>query len=101
MSARIDSGFSCVRTCICCRGKARRDELLRLVEDSEIGVILDSGKTLPGRGAWVHLDCVGALRPGMLQRALRVEEVSQQSIKMIQAKLKEKDLYSAPGGIRE
>ncbi|MDG4664988.1 YlxR family protein [Mycobacterium sp. 236(2023)] len=62
-----------VRTCIGCRKRELAVELLRVVAaDSGHGsgngsstVIVDSARTLPGRGAWLHPD------PGCLQAAVR------------------------------
>jgi predicted RNA-binding protein YlxR (DUF448 family) len=42
------------RTCVGCRQQSSRAELLRIVEESMI-LILDERKTMPGRGAWIHL----------------------------------------------
>lgn len=42
-----------IRTCVGCRGRGGRDELLRFVlVDGE--VVADPEKRLPGRGAWLH-----------------------------------------------
>ena len=63
-----------VRTCVGCRQRDRRADLLRVVAVSG-RVVPDPGRRVPGRGASVHLDprCVSlALRRGALPRALRV-----------------------------
>ncbi|HET7415765.1 MAG TPA: YlxR family protein [Arthrobacter sp.] len=48
-----------VRTCIGCRRRAARNELLRVVafdNDSPKTVIVDVRRRLAGRGAWLHPD---------------------------------------------
>lgn len=63
-----------VRTCVGCRTRAPRSDLLRVVvRDSQL--VLDERAVLPGRGAWVHPAdaCVSAaLRRRAFVRALRV-----------------------------
>ena len=63
-----------VRTCVGCRTRAPKAELLRLVVTPG-GVRPDPSATAPGRGAYVHRDraCIAdAMRKGALARALRV-----------------------------
>lgn len=46
-----------VRTCVVCRGKSERAELIRLAVDpgsSSPRLVLDLRKRLPGRGVWCH-----------------------------------------------
>ena len=70
-----------VRTCIGCRERAQRRDLVRIVasrgsSDQLIRVVPDSGETLPGRGAHLHPDvqCLDqAKRRRAFGRALRVE----------------------------
>lgn len=62
-----------VRTCIGCRSRAARSELIRVVE-REGGLLVDRSAVEPGRGAWVHprLECVEtATARGAFGRALR------------------------------
>lgn len=42
-----------LRTCVSCRKRAKRDELLRVVL-REGQIVVDDHAVLPGRGAWVH-----------------------------------------------
>ena len=63
-----------MRTCVGCRKKGARGDLLRvaLLEDN---LVPDLAARLPGRGAWMHLDqeCLAlAVRRRALPRALRV-----------------------------
>ncbi|MDP9340743.1 MAG: YlxR family protein [Actinomycetota bacterium] len=61
------------RTCVGCRVKAPKRDLVRLVTGDE-GVRVDPGGKAPGRGAYVHRDpeCIRlALRRGALAYALR------------------------------
>jgi len=62
------------RTCVGCRSRATKGQLVRLVGAPDGGVRVDPSGSAPGRGAWVHRDpsCVAAaLRKGALARALR------------------------------
>ena len=63
-----------VRTCVGCRSRAAKSELLRIGRTSDGGVAPDEPARTPGRGAYVHRDagCVRlATRKGALARALR------------------------------
>ncbi|MFA7498660.1 MAG: YlxR family protein [Leucobacter sp.] len=63
-----------VRTCVACRKRASRADMLRVVL-SDGRLILDERARLPGRGAWVHptAECLDrAVTRGMFPRALRV-----------------------------
>ena len=63
-----------VRTCLGCRQRAPRSELVRVVA-RDGRVVVDTAARLPGRGAWIHSTpgCVaGALRRSAFGRALRV-----------------------------
>jgi predicted RNA-binding protein YlxR (DUF448 family) len=68
-----------VRTCLGCRQRATRHELLRVVateSGSGLAVVPDPGRRLPGRGANLHPtpECLAlALRRRAFPRALRVE----------------------------
>ncbi len=64
-----------VRTCLGCRQRASKAELIRLVA-SNGAVVVDESHILPGRGAYLHRDgqCVStAVRRRLLPRALRTE----------------------------
>ncbi|MBA2463535.1 MAG: YlxR family protein [Nocardioidaceae bacterium] len=69
-----------VRTCLGCRRRAARHELLRVVaQDSGSGlaVVPDPSRRLPGRGAHLHPtpECLAlALRRRAFSRALRAPE---------------------------
>lgn len=63
-----------VRTCVGCRARASRSDLLRVVAQDG-ALMIDERAVLPGRGAWVHPDpeCLDkALRRRAFARALRV-----------------------------
>jgi predicted RNA-binding protein YlxR (DUF448 family) len=68
-----------VRTCVGCRGRDLRSELLRLVltaSDGDLAVVVDERKDRPGRGAWIHPDvgCLAlAVRRRAVPRALRAD----------------------------
>jgi uncharacterized protein len=61
------------RSCVGCRGRAPKSELLRVARSPD-GARVDPLGRAPGRGAYVHRDprCVDlALRRGAFARALR------------------------------
>jgi predicted RNA-binding protein YlxR (DUF448 family) len=61
------------RSCVGCRERAPKGELLRIAR-TPAGVRVDPTGSVPGRGAYVHRDpaCVrSALRKGGVERALR------------------------------
>jgi predicted RNA-binding protein YlxR (DUF448 family) len=63
------------RTCVGCRGRRAKGELLRLVRRPDGAVEVDPTGRAPGRGAYVHRDpgCARlATTRGALGRALRV-----------------------------
>lgn len=63
------------RTCLGCRGKAPRAQLVRLVVDDSGSLVVDARALMPGRGAWIHPDtaCLErAERRQAFSRALRV-----------------------------
>ena len=63
------------RTCVGCRARARKAELLRIVRGPGATVRVDPTGSSPGRGAYVHRsrDCArAALAKGSLGRALRM-----------------------------
>jgi predicted RNA-binding protein YlxR (DUF448 family) len=63
-----------VRTCVGCRTRASRSDLLRVVARGST-LVIDERAALPGRGAWVHPvpECLdAALRRRAFVRALRV-----------------------------
>lgn len=68
-----------VRTCVGCRARGLRSVLLRVVAVAdgagETRAVVDTRRSLPGRGAWVHADpeCLElAERRRAFPRALRV-----------------------------
>ncbi|MFF5406089.1 YlxR family protein [Streptomyces misionensis] len=73
MSGRTHAGACPERTCVGCRKRAAKDDLLRIVR-SEDACVPDPRGTLPGRGAYLHpaLVCLDqAVRRRALPRALR------------------------------
>ena len=64
-----------VRTCVGCRARAPKSELLRIARAPDGGATPDLLATAPGRGAYVHRDpsCVHlATRTDAVGRTLRV-----------------------------
>ena len=56
MTVPVASGNQPERTCIGCRKKGSRSELLRLVADGSgsSAVVVDERRRMAGRGAWLH-----------------------------------------------
>ena len=64
------------RSCVSCRRKRAKRELIRLVRGAEDAVLVDERGRAPGRGAYLCSDPAcweRALAGGSLGRALRVE----------------------------
>ena len=62
------------RTCVGCRQRSQRAELLRIVSKSNV-LAFDQLKNLPGRGAWIHQssDCLSlAIQRNAFGRALKI-----------------------------
>jgi len=69
-------GHAPIRTCICCRARRDKNDLLRLVVGADGMVVPDPGSRKPGRGAYVCPDasCLRLLHKiSRLQRAFRAE----------------------------
>ena len=63
-----------VRTCVGCRERAARPDLVRVVLDGD-QVVVDENASRPGRGAWLHRrpECLElAITRRAFPRALRV-----------------------------
>ncbi|MFM8927277.1 MAG: YlxR family protein [Rhodoluna sp.] len=63
-----------VRTCVGCRQQGNRTDLVRVVK-FESNLTIDSSKSLPGRGCWIHSknSCLNtAFERSSFARALRV-----------------------------
>lgn len=59
-----------IRTCVGCRQRDSVGQLIKVVIENK-QFSLDPERKLPGRGAWVHLNCFDlALKRKGLQRAL-------------------------------
>jgi len=63
-----------MRTCVTCRRRAARPELVRLVLGADGEIVVDLTARAAGRGAWVHpiAKCLAGA-PARLSRALRAE----------------------------
>ena len=63
------------RTCIGCRGRSSKSELVRLVSDDSRVLVVDDRQVEPGRGAYLHRSAACAdfaVRRRAVARALRV-----------------------------
>jgi predicted RNA-binding protein YlxR (DUF448 family) len=72
----VPSTKSPERTCVACRQRGERDELVRVVVGPEQGLALDPRAVKSGRGAWVHPTkaCVAAMvKRHAAERSLKVE----------------------------
>ncbi len=81
------------RSCVGCRRRAPKAELLRVARSPE-GVRADPRGEAPGRGAYVHRDaaCVAAaVRKGALARALRTgdEGLDQEELARLRNEMEE------------
>lgn len=68
-----------VRTCLACRQKADKQDLVRLVRTPEGAVRVDPSGRLNGRGAYLHSSRACwelALRRGTMERALRLSSIA-------------------------
>ena len=76
-----------VRTCLGCRQRVPKAELVRLVWDATTGaVVIDPHQVLPGRGGYVHPTCGDALaKRRQLGRALRRPVDAEQAAKLLAA----------------
>lgn len=64
------------RTCVACRGKAVKRQLVRIVRTPTGPVVVDSTGKKAGRGAYLHQDAKCwqlALSKGQLERSLKVK----------------------------
>ena len=64
------------RTCVACRLRGERDELVRVVVGPEQGLALDARAVKSGRGAWVHPTraCVATMvKRHAAERSLKIE----------------------------
>lgn len=62
------------RTCVGCRQRSQRANLLRIVSESNV-LAFDQQKNMPGRGAWIHpsSDCLAlAIQRNAFGRALKL-----------------------------
>lgn len=72
------------RSCVGCRGRAPKAELLRVVRTAS-GMLVDPLGSAPGRGAYVHRDpaCVGvAIGRGAFARALRTGLAQEELVRL-------------------
>ena len=77
------------RTCVGCRGRAPKNELVRLVARQRT-VVIDASQTAEGRGAYLHPGCGRlAQRGGRVQRALRATGLDAESVREVLDELDE------------
>lgn len=63
-----------MRSCIACRTKAAKRELLRIVAEPSGDIAFDTGGKLSGRGAYLCLSCADSaesIKKGRLEHTLR------------------------------
>jgi len=71
-----------VRTCLGCRGRENKADLIRLVR-SDDNVAVDVRQQAPGRGGYLHArpECwESALRKRALTRALKVAAIDREAL---------------------
>jgi uncharacterized protein len=74
------------RTCVGCRGRAGKGELIRVVRRPDGRVVVDPAGREPGRGAYLHAapPCwAQAVKRGALSRALRVGIGSDETARLV------------------
>ena len=60
------------RSCLVCRKKGKKQELLRLVWNGKL--VVDRAYMLPGRGAYLHAEgCPRKLKPEQIRRVLKLD----------------------------
>ncbi|MES1170879.1 MAG: YlxR family protein [Actinomycetota bacterium] len=73
-----------IRTCVGCRQRAARSDLVRVALDGD-RVVIDEAATLPGRGAWLHRspECLElAIKRRAFPRALRAGVADASSLSL-------------------
>jgi len=78
-----------IRTCIGCRSRAPRHELLRFVAESG-RIRVDHSAVMSGRGAWAHASAVcleSALSRGGFARAFRTGGLDIAEVRALEAAL--------------
>ncbi len=71
-----------LRTCVVCRKKTTKDQLLRFVFEDKGGLLLDKKCRLPGRGAYLHLECANKKSSYKLLYSLK-QDLKDTNIKSI------------------
>jgi uncharacterized protein len=87
-----------VRTCVGCRGRGGRSDLVRVVVVEGV-LVPDPRARIAGRGAWLHPDpaCLDlAVRRRALPRALRVPAPLDDTAVRIELERRYADQHSAP-----
>jgi predicted RNA-binding protein YlxR (DUF448 family) len=76
-----------IRTCLGCRGRLAKSELIRLAWNNTAGVVVvDDGQVMPGRGCYVHPGCADQVaRRKLLGRALRRPVDGEQAAALLAA----------------
>jgi predicted RNA-binding protein YlxR (DUF448 family) len=73
------------RTCVGCRQRSERSDLLRIVQQAN-SLVFDEKKSMSGRGAWIHpgLKCLElAISRNALSRALRISGLNESAEQII------------------
>ena len=73
---KADPGDRMNRTCVGCRQRSDRKDLLRVVESSN-NLVFDERKSMTGRGAWIHpsSNCLEiAIERNAFGRALKISK---------------------------
>ena len=74
------------RTCIGCRRTTDRSALIRIVVNDRGAVVIDEHQRLPGRGAYLHQECITtALRRRAIPRALRAPDCDVSAVSELAA----------------
>lgn len=77
-----------VRTCVGCRIRSDKAQLVRIVADEGGRLVLDVRQVLPGRGAYLHPNpecAAGALKRRAFGRALRRSDLDARAVSELAA----------------
>lgn len=87
-----------LRTCVGCRRKAPKQEMLRIVATKDGRVEIDPVGSMPGRGAYVCFadTCLSSLKVSRLEKALRIN-VSTGSVSLVSDVLKAIQMAASTG----
>lgn len=78
------------RTCIVCRQKKEQNQLFRLVQNDQGLIVVQQGKKLKGRGAYIckDLTCIDSLEKSRALNRVFRQNISKENLETIVNNLK-------------